>query len=261
MTDAPAHIAASLASGIGRITLDRPDRRNALTPKMLVALADAAERFAATSDAGAILLEGQGRSFCAGFDLDLCRDHPDGSMMRSLLTALSDAVRRLRNQPLPVVINAHGAAIAGGCALLGGADAVISHPDAKLGYPVTRLGVSPAVTAPFLLQDLGPGVGRRLLLDPGLISGEEAHRLGLVSHLAPDADACRTLADELARTLSGKPRAAAAETRAWSRALGASTAGLSDPDAAIERGLSVSLGRTGSEEERSLLERVWSRGG
>lgn len=259
MTD--ARVVSSLDDGLGRITLDRPDRRNALTPEMLAALAEAAERFASTEGVGVILLEGRGRSFCAGFDLDLCRDHPDGSLMRSLLTALSDAVRRLRHQPLPVVINAHGAAIAGGCALLGGADAVVSHADAKLGYPVTRLGVSPAVSAPFLLQDLGPGVARRLLLDPGLISGEEAHRLGLVSHLAAGADACRPLAEELARTLSGKPRAAARETRAWSHSLGAGASGLPDPGAAMDRGLSVSLGRTGSEEERRLLERVWSRGG
>ncbi len=136
--------------GVRTIVLDRPEKRNALTPAMLDDLAAGvrAVTLGKGDDAGvrAVLIRGEGRCFCAGFDLDLCRDDgPEQAVMKSFLAGLSDAIVAMRACPRPVVIAAHGAAIAGGCALLGGADLVVADRDAKLGYPVVRLGVSPAI--------------------------------------------------------------------------------------------------------------------
>src|SRR5262252_9290302 len=119
---------------ISIIRLNRPDKRNAMTPKMLARLCEAIDT---ASAAKAIVLSGVGDVFCAGFDLTLCRD--DDAVLGDLLTGLSRAVRAIRSTPCPVVTSAHGAAIAGGCALVAAADVVVTNVEAKLGYPVVRL--------------------------------------------------------------------------------------------------------------------------
>lgn len=235
------------------LALSRPDRRNALTPAMLDDLPAQAER-AARAGARAIVLAGDGPVFCSGFDLALCRDHPDGSVMRDLLAGLSRAVRGLRRVPVPVVGAARGAAIAGGCALLGGCDVVVTDSGAKLGYPVVRLGVSPAVSAPFLRAAVGDGPCRARQLDPGLIDGREAVRLGLAHEVVAEASAVLPRAAAIAAELAAKPTGAVSATRAWLNELDG-TGGDATPDLA----LAASLALAGGEEERSLLPAAWSR--
>lgn len=229
---------------VARIVLARPDKRNALTPDMLGALRAGAAEAAGT--AGALVLCGEGAVFCAGFDLVMCRDAPDGSVMRALLAGLSEVIEVLRALPVPVVVAAHGAAIAGGCALLGGADVVVADRAAKIGYPVVRIGVSPAVSAPFLRLAVGNGRCRVRQLDPGLVSGVEAARLGLVHELVDQPEGVGLRAAEIARALADKPAHAYAATKAWLNevdGLGASPA----------RALNVSLALAGSTEEQRLL--------
>ncbi len=237
---------------IATITLDRPDRRNALTPDALDQLAAAAPGAAAS--ARAILVVGAGKVFCAGFDLTLCKDDRSGAVMTSLLTGLSRAIGALRAAPVPVVIAAHGAAIAGGCALLGGADFVITNDDALLGYPVTRLGISPSVSAPFLRQSIGDGPCRERLLDGGLITGREAARVGLVHESVADADAVLPRALALAAALADKPPGALAATKSW---LGV----ISDTTGEAGAALAASLALVGGEEERTRLASLWRPAG
>lgn len=236
--------------GVALLVFDRPDKRNALTPDMLAAFTAAARE--AARDAGALVLAGNGRAFCAGFDLALCHAAPDGSVMRELLAGLSGAIRALRELPVPVVAAAHGAAIAGGCALLGGADIVVTDRAAKLGYPVLPLGVSPAVSAPFLRLGIGDGPTRARLLDPGLISGERALRLGLAHECVDDSDQVRPRAIELARSLAAKPAPALRATKRWLNELDATAAATAD--AALQASLSL----TGSSEEREALARMFA---
>jgi len=231
------------------ITLDRPDKRNALTPAMLTDLADAAEALAG-SDAGAVLVRGEGRSFCAGFDLDVCKDGEGQAVMRTFLRELSRAVVGLRTAPMPVVLCAHGAAVAGGAALLGGADVVVADRSAKIGYPVVRLGISPAVSAPFLRRGAGDGPCRARLLDPGLIDGVRAHAIGLVHELTDDRDSAHGRGREIAERLACKPRDAVRATKAWLGEIDA----MGDEPAA---GLAASVGLTRGEEAAGLLERFW----
>ncbi|MEQ9096179.1 MAG: enoyl-CoA hydratase/isomerase family protein [Phycisphaerales bacterium] len=229
-------IARERIGDVERLILSRPDRRNALTPAMLADLAGHIER---AGDARALLLLGEGRVFCAGFDLDLCVGQQGEANLRSLLTDLSRCVAAMRALPIPVVIGVQGAAIAGGCALLGGGDVVIAHPDAKLGYPVTRLGISPAVSAPFIA--VAPGQARRLMLDPGLIDARRAHRIGLV-HELHDEPAARAM--EQAEHWCAKPAHALADTKHWLNE-------LSPADAS--QGLDTSLSLVGNDESHRLL--------
>jgi methylglutaconyl-CoA hydratase len=236
-------------ASVGRITLDRPDKKNALTPEMLIGLHGAV--LAQSSGAiGALVIEGNGAAFCSGFDLSLCRDNSDA--LAVLLSRLSAVVRAMRACPCPVVAAAHGAAIAGGCALLGGADVVVSHADAKIGYPVVRLGISPAVSAPFLRLGVGDGRARERLLDSTLISGWEAARLGLVHECLEDAGKVRDRAMAIALALAGKPAPAVRATKALLNQIDGST----DPGPA-DAALQASLGLVGSAEERERLAALW----
>ena len=233
---------------VATITLDRPDRRNALTPDMLGRLAAAIPEAARASRC--LVLAGAGKVLCAGFDLSLCKDDHSGSVMRSLLTGLSRAVRALREVPVPVVIAAHGAAIAGGCALLGGGDVVITDDQATLGYPVTRMGISPAVSAPFLRLSIGDAACRERLLDSGLISGADAVRLGLAHESLAGADDVIPRSLAVAAGLAEKPAGAMAATKSWLNQ-------VSPVGTFADAALGVSLGLAGGPEERSRLAQLW----
>lgn len=235
---------------VGHITLDRPDKKNALTPEMQDQLIAAIEEMAGCAQIGAILLDGHGAAFCAGFDLTLCRENSDA--LRTLLEGLSRAVRALRAAPMPVVIAAHGAAIAGGCALLGGADYVITDRAAKIGYPVVRMGISPAVSAPFFRLAVGDGRARERMLDTALISGDEAVRIGLAHESLADAAHVRDRALAVATEFASKPTWGMRETKRWMTEVDGS-----DDSAVAHQALAASLGLVGSAEERERLSNLW----
>lgn len=249
------HIEVSAAPGrrVALVVLDRADKRNALTPDSLANIeAVAHEVRAGAGKADAVVLAGEGPVFCAGFDLELCADDP--AMTAALMTRLSHAVRALRRLPAPVVVAAHGAAIAGGCALLGGGDVVVTDRSAKIGYPVARLGMSPAVSAPTVRRAVAGGGLRRLMLDPGLISGAEAARLGLVHELVEEPADVRGRAIEIAESLAAKPTHGLHATKRWLNEVDGS-----DEDDEFEGALAASLAITGGDEERALLSAAWGR--
>jgi enoyl-CoA hydratase/carnithine racemase len=256
----------------------RADKRNALTPAMLESLLAEARALQKLSrdahDAAprAIVLTGEGPTFCAGFDLSLCQH--DDRVLANLLTLLSQCISALRAQPLPVVVSAHGAAVAGACALLGAADVVVSTPDAKIGYPVVRLGISPAVSAPTLVEQTSPGIARARLLDTRLVSGIEAQALGLVHELAPDASACEARALALAEQLANKPPHALRATRELCRrlstelspyeAIPSTSPSTQDPDASTplsptDLALHASLALVHGPEEQAMLPVAWKK--
>ena len=231
------------------VSLNRPDKRNAMTPGMLVELNDALQIQSETTRAIAIV--GEGKTFCAGFDLKSCAADPSGQTMRALLTGLSKVVRTMRALPVPVVLGVHGAAVAGGCAMLGGADIVISDQHAKLGYPVVKIGVSPAVSAAFMLGSIPAGAVRNRLLDTDLISGVEANRIGLVHELVEHPDQVRERAIEIATHIAKKPGTGCIETKAWLNEI------VSPMTNHAQRGLDASLALTGSDEEQQRLSALW----
>lgn len=237
-----------ILDNLAAVTLCRADKRNALTPDMLDSLTGVFKRMPA--DIRAVVVSGEGPAFCSGFDLKMCAADPSGETMRQLLTGLSRAIRAMRAVDQPVVMGVHGAAVAGGCALLGGADIVVAERRTTLGYPVSRIGVSPAVSAPFL--GIADGPARRLLIDPEPISAEKALAAGLVHELADGPGATRERANDIARILAAKPGIGVAATKALCNHLASHRS-----DTALEA-LTVSLSRTGSEEERERLAALWS---
>lgn len=239
-------------AGLGEIVIDRPDKRNALTPEMLTEIGSQAAALEVDAGVRAIALRGEGSVFCAGFDLSLCRENSDA--LEQMLRGLSSAMRTLRRCPKPVVIAAQGAAIAGGCALLGCADVVVTHASAKLGYPVVRLGISPAVNAPVFQRSVGDRAARARLLDPALMDGAEAHRIGLATFCVDTPEDVVPRAQVEAMRLASKPPGAFSVTKRWLNEID----GM-DRDEELDRALAASLALVGSDEERALLAQMWAK--
>lgn len=233
------------------IRLDRESKRNAQTPAMLANLVGAVER---AVSARVIVLSGVGPVFCAGFDLTLCRG--DAGVLGELLTGLSRAVVALRGAPCPVVVSAHGAAVAGGCALAAAGDIVVTNAAAKLGYPVVRLGISPAVNAPVVRARVGDGATRVRFLDPGLIDGREAGRIGLAHFVVDTPQECEARALAIADELARKPRQGLGYTKRWLNDLDGTAVADS-----MERGLAVSKALVGNDESQQRLAELWEKKG
>lgn len=189
---------------IATLALNRPDARNALSIDLLAAMHakidELAARIAAQNDIHVVILTGEGRAFCAGMDLKQVLDQPGAPM--KLLTSLADFCLKLRALPAVTIASVNGAAIGGGCGLSTVCDFAITHADSKMGFPEVDLGVCPAVVAPWLVRKVGAGRARAILLRGGLMSGRDAHALGLVTQCVDTRDeldpATRALAEKLA---------------------------------------------------------------
>ncbi|MHC5003263.1 MAG: enoyl-CoA hydratase/isomerase family protein [Planctomycetota bacterium] len=198
--------------GIATVTLNRPEKRNALSPELIDALNAAIEDLHQREALRVMILAGAGRSFCAGMDLRGVLDDP--AAMGGMLDGLSRAMRRIRRLPVPTIARVQGAAVGGGCGLMVVTDFAITHPEAKVGYPEVGLGVCPAVVAPWLVQKIGAGRARAMLLAGGTVSGAEGHEIGLSTHIV-GADELEPTARELATELTGGGGRALSVTKKW----------------------------------------------
>ncbi len=209
----PGIVQVEISERIATITLNDPDRRNALGFAMFEGLDSALRNVAGRSGVSVALLRGSGKDFCAGFDLAAARAH--GAVIGAFIERLSALLRAVRRLPQVVVAAVQGSAIAGGCALVSAADVVVASAQAKLGYPVHRLGVSPAVTLPTLLAAIGSGPARSLLLEGRLIDGAAALRLGLAHRLSRDDAAVGADAAALSAVIAAHGPHALRATKAW----------------------------------------------
>jgi methylglutaconyl-CoA hydratase len=168
-----------------RVTLAKPERRNAFDAALIAELSEA---FADVGDARAVLLAGEGPSFCAGADVEWQRASIDLSYDENV----EDAMRLYRmleaidSCPAPVVCCVHGFALGGGSGLVACADIAITWPDAVFGFTEVRLGIIPAVISPFVLAKIG-SAARRYFVTGERFDAEVALRIGLVSEVAEDA--------------------------------------------------------------------------
>ena len=241
-------ILCTCSDGIASLDLNRPEKRNALSPELIEALNDALGVLESDESLRVLVLGGRGPSFCAGMDLRGVLDDPDA--MAGMLRGLSLAMRRIRRLPVPVIARVNGAAVGGGCGLCVVADLALTHPDAKLGYPEVGLGVCPAVVAPWLIQKIGAGKARSLLIRGGTMNGQEAQELGLVDQLHP-ADALEGATTELAHALSKGGREAIAVTKRWLNELDGSCEDAA-PEKAAELSAQVIAGQEAQERLKSL---------
>jgi methylglutaconyl-CoA hydratase len=238
------------ADGIITVTMNRPEKRNALSPELVDALNATLDNVEKDDDARVLILAGAGKCFCAGMDLrGVLQDTP---ALGKMLHELSVAMRRIRRLPIPTIAQVHGAAIGGGCGLMVVTDFSVTHPESKVGYPEVSLGVCPAVVAPWLIRRLGPGRARAMLLGGGTVSGREGHELGIATHLAELA-AVRDTTVALARQLvTGGPGAIRA-TKGWLNSLDGSL-----QDELLDRAAQISAQVIATSEARQRLQAVLS---
>lgn len=205
------------------VTLNRPERRNAMTPLMQQELIDALEN-AAASPARALALTGAGDAFCAGLDLQVLQSMNDkpAAEHRADAERIARLFRTLYELPLPTIAAVHGAAIAGGTGLAMICDFTLATPAAKFGFTEARIGFVPALVSAFLALEIGDKRSRDLLLTARLFTAEEAHRLGLVTDIVPpDQLSARVLAlaHQLAanspQSLAATKRLMAAQNKPW----------------------------------------------
>ena len=246
------HVTLEINAPVATATLDDHARRNALSEPMFDALDAALAEVAHRDDVVVLMLCGEGKVFCAGFDLAAAVGEPP--QMAVFIRRLGAVLARLRGLPQVVVAAVQGAAIAGGCALVSACDLAVVSATATLGYPVHRLGVSPAVTIPTLQQAIGAGRARALLLGGELIDGRQAHRIGLASHLSRDDASVMTDAAALCGTIAGHGRLALRRTKAWLNELD----GTADPRS-FEGPAAASAAIATHDEAIRLLRERWKR--
>jgi methylglutaconyl-CoA hydratase len=216
-----------------RVTLAKPERRNAFDAALIAELTSA---FADVGDARAVLLEGEGPSFCAGADVEWQR----AAIELSYDENVEDAMRLYRMLetidacPAPVVCCVHGFALGGGSGLVAAADFAIAWPDAVFGFTEVRLGIIPAVISPFVLAKIG-AAARRYFVTGERFDAEVAVRIGLVSEVAEDAG---ERAEAVVRDiLAGGPKAVReAKKLVRERPLGSETAHIAAARRTSEEG-------------------------
>jgi methylglutaconyl-CoA hydratase len=182
-----------------RVTLARPERHNAFDAGLIAELADA---FADVGDARAVVLAGEGPSFCAGADVEWQRSSIDLSYEENVEDArrLYRMLAAIFRCPAPVVARVHGFALGGGSGLTACADVAIAGEDAVFGFSEVRLGIIPSVISPWVLARIGPAAARRYFLTGERFDSATALRIGLVDEVTADLDAAveRVVADLLA---------------------------------------------------------------
>lgn len=230
---------------VARVTLNRPESRNALSLALLEGLNLRVDELHRRTDLSVLVLGGEGKAFCAGMDLKSVMDEPDGA--RALLRAIAELTIKLRRLHMVVFGRVQGAAIGGGCGLACVCDLMATHPEAKLGYPEIDLGVCPAVVAPWLVEKIGAGRARQVLLTGGTFDGRRAHELGLATHLF-ERDELEAESEKIIdRLASAAPRALRA-TRTWLAEM--SGEGIEE---AVRRGAELSAEVVRGEEAQAAL--------
>ena len=188
-----------------RVTLARAESRNAFDAALIAELAEA---FVDVGKARAVLLAGDGPSFCAGADVEWMRASVELDYERNVAdaNALRGMLEAIERCPAPVVARIQGHALGGGAGLVACADIAVAHADAVFAFSEVKLGIIPAVISPFALAKIGPGAARRYFVTGERFDAPTALRIGLVHEVASDLDgAVGTILDELA---SAGPKAA-----------------------------------------------------
>jgi len=192
----------SLQDGVARITLNRPEARNALSHTLLQELEAALAAYEADPAARVVVLAGAGdKAFCAGADLKGAGDRGTTLQARESFGGLPRILEGMARMRTPVIAQVHGFALAGGCGLAVGCDLIVASEDARFGLPEITIGVLPLIVMAPILRAAGRKRGLLMILSGEPVSAREAFEMGLVSLVVPRAELeARTGA--LARTIA-----------------------------------------------------------
>ena len=194
------------AGELATITLNRPEKRNAISPEMIAELLAAFDEVEA-SPARVLTLTGAGKAFCSGMDLDALKALATQSPAEQMEDArrLARMCRRIWSFPKPTIAAVNGPAIAGGCGIATLCDFTIAVAEAKFGYPEVKIGFLPAVVSIFLVRQIGEKQARDLLLTGKAIDAAEAHRVGLITQIAPAGELLKSAQDLAATLIAASP--------------------------------------------------------
>ena len=216
--EAASRVRLEIRSPLARLTLNRPDVRNAFDDALIAELGEAIQKVRAAYEASpekaprALVLTGEGQAFCAGADMNWMRrsiaytreeNEADASRMAGMLRSLDEL-------PIPTIARVNGACLGGGMGLLACCDIGVASDRAQFGFTEARLGIAPAVISAFVLPRIGASAARRYFLTAELFGAKEAKEMGLVHEVVPDAELDPAV-DRFVSALSGNgPRAVSA---------------------------------------------------
>jgi methylglutaconyl-CoA hydratase len=207
-------VRVSRGEGVGRITLARPEKKNALDRQMAEEIVHGLESLAADPDTRVVLIEAEGEDFCAGADLDALEALLDASREAQLedARALGRIFTIIRQLSIPVVAAVRGRALAGGAGLASACDVILAHPTASFAYPEVRIGFVPAMVMTILRRIVPERQAFDLAITGRTVTATEAEKLGLVSRVIA-AEQFETGVDEVCRTIAKSPPEAVRRTK------------------------------------------------
>lgn len=178
-----------LRDGIARITLNRPDKRNALDGELVAELKDAIASSARDPQCRVVLLSGAGADFCSGADLSALEKTAQSGVLDNMADARGTAelFLMMRNHPHPIIAAVHGRALAGGCGIATASDIILAAESAQFGYPEVNIGFVPAMVMAILRRSISEKAAVELVVTGEIISAARAHELGLVHHVYADS--------------------------------------------------------------------------
>ena len=212
---------ATVVRGVATLTLNRPEKHNALSAAMLAELTQAAADLGADDAVRVVVLTGVGKSFCAGGDLDWMRAQmqADAAARAREAGKLAYMLQALNTMPKPLIGALQGNAFGGGVGMASVCDMAIGVDHLKMGLTETRLGIIPATIGPYVLARMGEGRARRVFMSARLFDAAEAVDLGLLARAVPADDLDAAVEAEVVPYLSCAPGAVAA-AKALARDLG-----------------------------------------
>lgn len=181
-----AFILASESAGIATITLNRPDKCNAMHDLLLSELSSALKKLAGNDAIRVLIIQGSGKHFCAGADIAWFQTMAGGSAKQTHHNAqlLSDLLYQLYSFPKPTIVLAHGTTLGGGIGLLAAADIALAAPNAMFCFSEVKLGLTPSMISPYVITAIGERAANYYFITGKSFNSEEAHRIGLVHQLA-----------------------------------------------------------------------------
>ena len=203
------------------VTLNQPEKRNALSALMIDELTRLAKELSVCSETKAVVLRGEGSIFCAGGDLAWMQEqiHADRPTRIKEATKLANMLLAWNTLPQPLIAQVHGGAYGGGAGLCCICDVAIATNDTRFGFTETKLGLIPATIGPYVIARLGEGAARQVFMSARLFNAEEAVALGLIAKAVPEGELSEAVAAELAPYQHTVPEAVAA-AKSLARSLG-----------------------------------------
>lgn len=206
------YIKYQVENRVGVITLNRPDKRNALNHQLVAELKSAFDMAERDEQVKVVVLNAEGDAFCAGADLGYLQDLQKFSHEENLADSnhLKELFLKIYRLPKVVIAQVQGHALAGGCGLATVCDFTFAVPEAKFGYTEVKIGFIPAIVMVFLLRKLGEQKAKQLLLTGDLIKAQAAFDMGLISKVVAKEnleEEVRTLAQTLIKNNSGQSMA------------------------------------------------------